>query len=511
MPWWERWFGISFEPSPSVALPPASAFPPEGRSSIETSPGGGLGLMPGLGYVAPPFDLQLLRDLKRLWLGNPDLSQFIANHVALANAGHMITVDTKDQSQAEAVLARLNDAAQRIYRNGCGVDGLMNAYMGQISCFGALSSEDVVDLNAKRVEETVLVPVDQIRFRYENGQYLPMQMAFTLLGQQKVQRAKGAIGLIELNPLTYHYYALQTIENSPYAKPPASAAVDILLGPQKDAMDNIKWIVRKLGILGLVSVALTKPPKKVGQTADEYEAAAKKYLSDVRQVLDSNFNKGLLVTFNDQKVDHANVVSDARGASDIFEMVEEQVFSGMGSMAFAHGRNYTSTETFADVVYHMLVSQAESVQRLAKRRQEQTYRLDLALAGIEADVSIAFNHIKSRNDLQAAEARQIEQTMTIDRGVKGITSPDQVAQELGYEKAFDPALLNVAAQGVAGTGLRAKSPSFSATFRFDRQSQRYRFAPSRIEIASTPVGADESADSHQDVDGRVIDFKKKAA
>ena len=496
---------------PSVALPPASSFPPDGRSSIETSPTGGTGLVPGFWYVQPPAPLnfEMLRQLKRLWILNPDLSQFIVNHVALANSGHTITVDTKDESQADSVLQRLNEAAQRLYRNGAGVDGLMNAYISQIACFGALSSEDVVDLNAKRVQETVLVPVEQIRFRYENGQYVPMQMAYSLIGHQQVQRVKGAVGLIELNPLTYHYYALQTIENSPYAKPPASAALEILLGPQADAMENIKWIVRKLGILGLVSVALTKPPKKPGQTDAEYQAHAQEYLSKVRQVLDQNFNKGLLVTFNDQKVDHANVVSDARGAADIFQMVEEQAFSGMGSLPFSHGRNYTTTETFADVVYHLQMSQSEGMQRLAKRRQEQTYRLDLALAGIEADVSISFNQIKSRNDLQASQAKQIDQTMALERGRAGMISPDQVAQECGYEKFFDPMLLNVtAAQGVAGTGLRAKAP-FSATFRFDRQSQRYRFVTSRIEIAGDAVGADVvNAASGS---SRVVEFKKKAA
>jgi hypothetical protein len=191
-------------------------------------------------------------------------------------------------------------------------------------------------------------------------------------------------------------------------------------------------------------------------------------------------------------------------------MVEEQVFSGMGSMAFAHGRNYTSTETFADVVYHLLVSQSESVQRLAKRRQEQTYRLDLALAGIEADVSIEFNRIKSRNDLQAAQAKQAEQEMVLERGRAGIISPDQCANELGYESAFDPGLLNPVSSGVAGTGLRAKGPEFSATFRFDRQSQRYRFASSRIEIASA---ADEAGDEVSTGSGSArvvdVDFQKK--
>lgn len=486
--------------------------PSEGKSSVDSQ--SGQFLQNAIGSVIPPFDLQVLARLRELWMANPDFSQHVKNIKSLGNTGHTITVDAANDSTAEAALTRINEAAARIYQNGAGVDGLMHAYFDQLSVFGALSSEDVVDFAGRRVEQVVLVPVEQIRFRYLDGKYVPHQQPLNLLGvraQSKGQGANTALGLVELNPNTYGYYALQAIQNSPYALPPALAAVEIMRGPQKDAIDNISWILSKLGILGLVIASLKKPSRKPGEIDSEYVARATKYQQDVFTQLNGNFKKGLLVGFDDIKWDHSNVASDARGSDSIYQIVEELVFSGMGTMAAFHGRNYTTTETFADVIYNILIALMQSSQMLAKRRQERTYKLDLRLAGIDVDgISMAFNRPEARDEVKKAQAEQIRQQMVYERAKNGTISPDQGAQELGYEAAYDPELLSsqpAVADG-AGANFWAKRAGFSATFRFDRHSQRYRFAPSRIEVAGAPIGAGYGTGTESE---RVIEFKKKAA
>ena len=283
--------------------------PEEGRSSVETTgPLAGriqdsLGIF---GTVSPVIDFEMLKCLKTLWLTNPDLSQYVANIVHLGNSGHQIVIDAASASIAETALTRIDEAASRTYRTGAGIDGLINAYLAQIAWSGALSSEDVVDFGRRRVEQTVIVPVEQIRFRFVEGSYVPYQHPSTFLGL-----AQSPLGGIALNPETYRYLAAQTIENSPYAKPPASAAVAAITGPQSDMLENITWIARKLGILGLVSVACTPPPKQPNEDQDSYNRRAQKYLASVRKVLAANFNKGLLVHYRDQQMQHSNVASDA--------------------------------------------------------------------------------------------------------------------------------------------------------------------------------------------------------
>ena len=476
--------------------------PDNGRSSVEHNQGtfGAL----AFGSVVPPFDLQILTTLKKLWLCNPDFSQHVSNSESLGNTGHTLTVDAVSDSQAEAALSRINEAAARIYQNGAGVDGLINAYLDQLAWAGALSSEDVVDFAGRRVDQVVLVPVEQIRFRYLDGKYVPHQQPsmFNALGS-----ARSPLGLIPLNPETYHYYAIQTIENLPYAKPPATAAVELMMGAQHDAIDNIKWIVKKLGILGLVAFLVKKPSARTGESESEFKRRAERYLADTKEKLDGNFNRGLLVGYKgEHDINHANVASDGRGSREIFQVIEELVFSGMGSMAAFHGRNYTTTETFADVIYSILAAQVLNRQRLVKRRQEQTNRLDLRLAGIQVDgASLQFNRVEARNELQKAQAEEIRQRVVLERARAGIISPDQAAQELGYESAFDPELLS--GQPTVAKELRAQKRAnvhgFSATYRFDRAAQRYRFMSSTIEIASEP---DDAA-----TDNVLKLLKKKAA
>lgn len=477
--------------------------PPDGRSSVESIPGQ---LIPNaIGAVLAPFNLDVLRTLKKLWIENPDFSQHVRNIKSLGNTGHSLTIDAASDSIAEAALTRINESASRLYPNGAGVDGLINQYFDQVSVFGAVSSEDVVDFSAKRVDQVALVPVEQIRFRYVDGKFMPFQQPVNLLGFSR-ENALGGF-LIPLNPETYKYYALQSVQNNPYALPPAVAAVDMLTGPQADVIANLAYVVKKFGIVGLVSVGLRPPPRKAGETEAEYIRRAEDYLAKVIKRLDGNFNKGLLVAYQDQKIEHSNIASDARGAAEIIQFIEELGFSGMGSMPFMHGRNYTTTETFADVIFNVILAQEENIQRLAKRRMESTYRLDLRLGGIQVDsITMLFNRPKTRDNWRTAQADQVKQTMIYERAKLGTISPDQAAQELGYEAAFDPQLVNGVQPAVAGGkggNLWANRSSFSATFRFDQMSQRYRFIPSRVEIAESLVEA-ENLDN-------IVPMKKKQA
>lgn len=474
--------------------------PDLGRSSVEPLSGLISQALRGFGTVSPVVNFEALKLLKNLSIWNPDFSQYVSNVITLGNTGHQMIVAAPSAQRAEAAAARLNEAASRLYDNGAGVDGLFNTYFRQIAWAGALSSEDVVDFAGGRVERVVIVPVEQIRFDYMDGRYVPFQQADSILGLQH-----GPLGLVRLNEHTYRYYALETVENSPYALPPATAALAPITGAQTDMMESIKSIVKKFGLLGLISFACTPPPKKPGETETEYQGRSKKYLAAVAEAVKPSIRDGLLLHFRDQKADKTSITGDARGADALWGLNEQQVISGLRGFPAFFGRTDSTTETYADVVYNFMLAQAWNVQRLVKRRHEATCRLDLRLGGVEMDsVSVQFNRAHARDPLREAQADQIRVLTAISKAEAGFISPDQAAQELGYESAFDPELLSShpeAAGSLRRMGVGAGRESFSATFRFDRGSQRYRFIPSRIELSGA-VEADSS---------NVIALKKKAA
>jgi hypothetical protein len=159
-------------------------------------------------------------------------------------------------------------------------------------------------------------------------------------------------------------------------------------------------------------------------------------------------------------------------------MNEEQVMSGVAMQPAFFGRTDSTTETYADVVYNLLLAQVGNIQRLVKRRQEATYKLDLLLGGLDVkSVSLTFNRAHARNPLQEAQADRVRVQTAVEKVRAGIIDADTAAQELGYESAFDAGL-----SGISDVGTNAKkyirgpeAVGYRRSFRFDRASQSYRF------------------------------------
>lgn len=485
----------------------SQALPPSGRSSDESVGGMMSSYLSRFGSVSPVVDFQLLESLKYFWLYNPDVSQYVANIVNLGNPGHEITVEAATDARAEAALNRVNESASRIYTIGCGVDGLLNQYLTSIAWSGAISSEDVVNLAMRRVEKVVLVPVEQIRFKYNKDLdiYEPYQRSANL-------SSAASLGLTPLNPETYKYLALSTVENSPYAKPPATAAVEAILTGQEPLMANLRYMIQKVGLMGFVALSAVAPQKSPNETPAEYQARCQAYLANLNSTLDGNLSKGMITTFRDQKVEHTPVTTGAAGVAEINQISEQQVMSGVHQPPVFFGRTDSSTETFADVVYSILIAQVANVQRIAKRRQEMTYRLDLRLGGIDVDsVSLSFNKAHSRNLLGDAQTEEVNVRNVISKVEKGIIAPDQGAQELGYDTWFDvealagqpaisaklTALIN---DGAHGTPQKRKTLRMS----FDKAKQRY--VPQR-EVLSLAWAEDVDDTTHS----TVVPFVKKKA
>lgn len=503
MTFWERLkFRIaSFLVSGGLDLPDG------GRSSEETLSGAMSAYLGALGSVSPVVDFEMLKCLKRLWIYNPDMSQYVGNIVNLGNPGHQLSIDARTDAIAESAITRLNESASRIYQIGVGVDGLLNQYLTSVAWSGAISSEDVVNLAAQRVEKVVLVPVEQIRFRYNKDLdiYEPFQQASGIFRRTE----KNAFGLIPLNAETYRYYAMSTVENSPYAKPPATAAVETILESQKPLMENIRFIAQKFGLLGLVTASVIPPRQRPTESEGEYQERCKKYLKGIRDALSGNFRDGLLITYRDQKLEHTDVAEGATGVYDVNRISEEQVMSGLGMQPAFFGRTDSTTETFADVVYYLLEAQVANMQRLVKRRQERTYRLDLRLAGIDVDsVNLNFAKAHSRNGLNEAQTEELKFRTVLEKVKSGLISPDQGAQEMGEETWFDIEQLT----GTPDVGQQSQGRSFAKdktqttiTLVFDKRSQSYRYQPEKYEIWSGS-GSEEGDAAHT-----VVPFIKKKA
>jgi len=448
--------------------------PKAGRTSVQDfgGPAGMVNFLQEVSGLNPVVPFETCEFISNIAIINPDLNHVTINLVNLANNGHSLALDAASENIIAAAHDRLNERAQNLYPRSAGIDGLINHYIEQIAVTGAISSEDVISKRRDGVEQVVMVPTHRIRFKYLDGQYRPFQ----LLRDGR---------LIELDERTYSYYAFRTAQNSPYALPPYIAAVESILA-QRDMQKNINFIMRKFGLLGLVALTLQPPKQKPGESEGELSGRKETYLNRVLEAVRKNFLQGLMVKYADQTLEHHNIAGDARGSKDLWDLNEQQVASGAGVDPTIIGRNYTSTETFANVIYMFMIRNANNIRRLAKRRMEKTYRLDLQLQGLAVmDLALNFNDNPARDPLAEAQARETRERAIFAKVERGVIDPDTAAQELGYDSWFDVSRLNVQVDAPVVAQNSRK------VFSWNAKLQRYDFVRPRVMVQKNLVAQRE--------------------
>lgn len=375
--------------------------------------------------ISSHYPLDYIEAIQNISLINPDVAQMVDNIVQLGNTGHKVVIESK--ANQDLAIEEINIINSQLFSRYGGVDGFVNMALAQIARGGAISVEWIVNANLNGLESVVFVPIKDIRFHYDyvTECYLPVQKTSDL--------SKGNNGVIVLNPFTYLYRAIQSVDNSPYAIPPILAALESII-IQRDIVKNLKFISKKMGLLGFVNFLIKAPKQIPGETTDDYINRCQSFLDDQAERLKYNYRDGIAVGFMDSfNVEHHSITGGAQGAKELFEMNEQQVFSGLKADPALHGRSYSTTETYASVVYEKMLSMLTNYQRVVKNVLEYGYSLHLKLAGIDVDdLWIEFDPSKS---LSAAREEQTY-SQKIDNLKKlydqGIINQSQFASEIGY-------------------------------------------------------------------------------
>ena len=445
---------------------------PGQESQPEDTINGVIGRIAGFyNFSAAPFDLRALEVLEKLGMFNPDVSQALSIWVNLGNTGHEVTTEARNP---QAVLDRLNYLAATCNPVGGGIDGLVNHWLRQIPLMGALSSEWVV---ADRIQDglvdCVTVPVKRIRWQRVDGQWRPFQLTNAVAG--------GNMGYIALNPVTYSCMPLQTNDGNPYPIPLFLSALKNI-DVQLQATGGLSSILRKMGLLGFLDVSLDVPEKKAGESDESYAIRLAVRLKTYAAAYSANLSKGVAVHYKDQEIKHNSVAPGAAaGAKQIFDLNEEQVFSGLDIPPSMAGRSYSTTETYATQDYERTIAKIGNGRRIIKRFLEKGYTLDLLLRGIDAPVSVTFNQNAAFKEKEQAEAEGERIKNVLSKRDGWIIDDDQAARELGYEKATGN---RPAPEGIFG----------GTVFAFNRKLGRYEHKPEVIEVRSLEQPADDRRD-----------------
>jgi hypothetical protein len=365
-----------------------------------------------------PFDQVEL--IEKMVLSVPDLSQALSRTISLGNTGHHIEIEGLSEKQLASAKDDLESFTSRGFLPGGGTDALVNALFRQVIITGAVSVEAVPNQNLTGLDQVVLVPVKSVRFKKQEGRYIPFQNSID--------------GEILLNIFQYTYIPIAQGEDNPYGIPPFIAAIDAV-DTQTDGMANIKNIYKKFGLLGFF-FAKKKIPPNIGMSQNEYEGFLRKRLEAFAETFRKNFSTGAMVGYDDVSLEAHSVLKETKEVTSVFNMVEQQLASGLDIDPALLGRTYSTTETYAGVVYHAFLSSLSNTRRLVKRVLERVYYLELVLRGYPVKrVRVVFNTDRELKPQEAAEAEKTRTETVLSKYFAGIIDADTAAKELGYEKA----------------------------------------------------------------------------
>lgn len=322
-------------------------------------------------FVNSRYPREWLYVIEKSVIANPNLSQMFELIIDLANTGHNVEVISNSEEAKKEI---------EFFAEKLNADSFVNQLLAQIALYGAISIEIVVNERLDGIEKIVRVPATTIYFTYneETDAFEPYQQV-------------GALDPIKLNPETYIYEPLLTMDGSPYAMPPFIAALSSV-EVQEELLTQLKGIAKKLGLIGFLDVEFPQLQRSPNETEFEYQKRLTEYLNNIAQSISENMTKGVFLHFEGTKAQFKEVGGSMSGARDVIEMNEQWIISGAKGQPSLLGRTTGSTETWATIAYEQFVRMLQNYQRLVRRVMERLYKFHLTLKGYSfEDVNFIFN------------------------------------------------------------------------------------------------------------------------
>lgn len=380
-----------------------------------------------LSNIAAKFPYEFYTVIDNLSLIDPYISKYIYSTISLGNTGHSLEIDTASESEADKIIQIANDLAARCYPFAGGMDGLVNGLLSQLARSGGLCVEWVPDNALTRVERAFIVPMPTIKFKYDTKGNM------ILCQDQGIIQNDSTNGLVPLNPIQTTFHAATARDGNPYPVPPALSALESC-SVHRTISDKIKQWMDKVSALGILLAEVEPPPREPGESQTAYNNKASSYLADIASSITNNMSSGIGVAYNNTKFSFNNTQASAQGAKDILQIILQGLFSGLSRHPIFFGWNFSTTESYAKVVYEEMMQGVITFQHGVKRAIEHGHRLNLALNGYgDVGVSVHFNSSGSLDEFRDAEAAYMNAQAILAQIEPGVISIAEARQMLGHD------------------------------------------------------------------------------
>lgn len=386
-------------------------------------------LQASLRLIEPEFDFEAIPLIRKLSKVNPDVSQAFNDITRLANTGHRVMFDPSvGADQIDKMRQFIIQSSKHWHVGSNGINGIVNKHFRQLQIGGANSVEWVPNMNLDGIEETRFINPERIRYVVDknNGRYVPYQ---------KIKNgfvADIAKQLRKLNTNQFHYVALNGDTDLPYGIPPFMSALSAL-NTQENMIDNMKYIIETLGVLGWIDAKIAKPNKQAAESDGDYKIRLDTLLKEFKTRIQQGMRDGVTAGFiDDHEFEFKQTAKTADGADKLFSLNEGLIASGLGYDSAFMGRP-GSTETLVTILFTKMIAQLTNIQDIVADNLEFGYSLALTLAGFKFNsLSIEFNRTTISDDLKFQQADEIKIRNLNELFDQGIIGQEEYADKMGY-------------------------------------------------------------------------------
>jgi len=418
---------------PEVELPKVTTIPP-GRSSRPTFDISQVytDIKSKITFINSGWIAEFIPVIRKLSWINPDVGLAVHDMVQLTNTGHKIKFDPGVTSDQQDAMRRHIDRKQKEWGDGVAeMHGLINKMISQIWIAGALCNEWVVQNDKKGIGHLAMVNPETIVFQWNKKKlrFFPYQKQDANTGTAMGNK------YIKLNINTVKYYGLNGDTDVPYGIPPFLTALNSLT-TQGDMDQNIRFIMKQIGLLGFTQLLMTKPSQNAGESDTAYTSRLNQLLIEAKTNILSGIQEGVVVGFDeDHDFDFNSTTKNLSGVSELYNQNEQQVANGLKIASEFLGVGDSGSETGINIIFTKMLSQLQDVQKIVSANLKHGYSLELRLAGFNfKDLRVEFNPSTITDELKMQQAQEYKIRNTYNKYQMGVVGQQQVADELGYDK-----------------------------------------------------------------------------
>ncbi|HUU45098.1 MAG TPA: hypothetical protein VM118_05135, partial [Acidobacteriota bacterium] len=188
-------------------------------------------------------------------------------------------------------------------------------------------------------------------------------------------------------------------------------------------------------------VRIRPPTQGPAETDSDYTSRANAYFDGTVGALRDFAVDDNPVTWEDVEIAHIGPTSQVSASRNWYlnhRAMLEDVIAGCGLAPFMLGYSYGTTQTWARFKFEMVGRQILSLQRAASRFCEWIAGIELALAGVDAEVRHVFDNRLEFDRHERFEADRIQTDVVLRQMEAGLLTAEQARRQLGIEPSVQP-------------------------------------------------------------------------